>query len=512
MELLHLHSPDGRPLKTFDLAARPRRPLTLGAAPACDLPLPEGPDTLGALLRDEDGWLLAAADPAIPERRLVPGEPVALGPFLFRLECEAAETRATLLWRAGKERLCHAAPLNDGRNVIAWLPDRSAPALNPAIPGNRIGDLFLEGDGLTLVVEDPEGGTSQRLTFAFGDRFAIGPFTGLALPTAEAERALKTRDPLAWPDRRVRLLLRVAVCVGLLLALAMAALARETQTLRQAVAARAPAAVEIAVPAPAPADPLSRDTIVAYGQLFHACLPGLLATPEATTTDDLLAMRAGQLLRALPEEAAERVPLRRKQVFLESLATIKRAVAAGDWPCLGDALATVDADALHYYDGDALLADARALARTFGQDYSALCRELLRGDGALDRLLQEERQSLAKALAARVDGLCGKDGAGTPADIGSLRALARLVRAVATPDALAAARRADGFAATLSADYDRTCRDLLTRYRLERLAGNAAAAEAILGELLALGPADSPFWDWAQRERARTAPKEEPQP
>lgn len=420
MELLHLHSPDGRPLKTFDLAARPRRPLTLGAAPACDLPLPEGPDTLGALLRDEDGWLLAAADPAVPERRLIPGEPVALGPFLFRLECEAAETRATLLWRAGKERLCHAAPLNDGRNVIAWLPDRSAPALNPAIPGNRIGDLFLEGDGLTLVVEDPEGGTSQRLTFAFGDRFAIGPFTGLALPTAEAERALKTRDPLAWPDRRVRLLLRVAVCVGLLLALAMAALARETQTLRQAVAARAPAAVEIAVPAPAPTDPLSRDTIVAYGQLFHACLPGLLATPEATTTGDLLAMRAGQLLRALPEEAAERVPLRRKQVFLESLATIKRAVAAGDWPRLGDALATVDA--------------------------------------------------------------------------------------------IAAARRADGFAATLSADYDRTCRDLLTRYRLERLAGNAAAAEAILGELLALGPADSPFWDWARRERARTAPNEEPQP
>ena len=96
-------------------------------------------------------------------------------------------------------------------------------------------------------------------------------------------------------------------------------------------------------------------------QLFHACLPGLLATPEATTTGDLLAMRAGQLLRALPEEAAERVPLRRKQVFLESLATIKRAVAAGDWPRLGDALATVDADALHYYDGDALLADARAL-------------------------------------------------------------------------------------------------------------------------------------------------------
>ena len=96
--------------------------------------------------------------------------------------------------------------------------------------------------------------------------------------------------------------------------------------------------------------------------------------------------------------------------------------------------------------------------------------------------------------------------------LGRLRALARLGRAIATPDALAAARRADGFAATLSADYDRTCRDLLTRYRLERLAGNAAAAEAILGELIALGPADSPFWDWAQRERARTAPKEEPQP
>ena len=303
MELLHLHSPDGRPLKTFDLAARPRRPLTLGAAPACDLPLPEGPDTLGALLRDEDGWLLAAADPAVPERRLVPGEPVALGPFLFRLECEAVEPRRQ--------------------------------ALRDALGGNRFRGLPVVADRLDAL-----------------DRH--------------------------WA------------------------------------------------------------ALVAW----HCAVRGF-------------------------------------------------GGGAGG------------ADEVDAYDSKGLLrADLYAL-----EDATAAL-----GDPALDRLLQEERQSLAKALAARIDGLCGKDGPGTPADIGSLRALARLGRAVATPDALAAARRADGFAATLSADYDRTCRDLLTRYRLERLAGNAAAAEAILGELLALGPADSPFWDWARRERARTAPNEEPQP
>ena len=579
MELLHLHRPDGALLATFDLAALPSRPLTLGAGPA-DLALPEGPAILGALIRDEDGWILAAAEGGA-ETRLAPGEPAALGPFLFRLERDAAEARATLIWRVGKARACHAAPLGEGRNLLAWLPDRSALALNPAIPGDKRCDLFLDGDALTLVADDPSGGPARRLAFALGDRFALGDLQGLALGAHDAERALRTRDPLAWPDRRLRLGLCAAAGLGLLLLLALGGLAREARGLRGALAARAPAAVALPDLQPPPGDGFAADTVVAYGQLFHACLPGLLATPETSEAGDLLASRAAALLQSLPPgNEALRAPLRRKAAFLESLGAIKRALAAGDWAHLGGVLAEADAEALHYYDGDPLLGDARALDAFFGRDYPARCRALLAGsspegpeaalrgnrflalpavkaraertrahwralaawrdavrgagpdaaggegalrgalyalegataalgDPALDALLLAERQALGRELAARV-----AQGAGAaPAAVGRLRALARLARAVGTPDAREAARRAEAEADAIGAAYERRCRALVTDYRLSRLAGDAPAARAALDAILALGPADSPFWAWAQRERERAADTEgNPQP
>ena len=603
MELLHLHAADGALIKTFDLAALPNRPLTLGADPAADLPLPEGPATLAALLRDEDGWLLAPVDPALPETRLLPGEPVALGPFRFRLERDAVQARATLLWRAGRGKPVHAAPLADGRNVLAWLPDRSEPALNPPIPGDKICDLFLEGDTLTLVTEGAEG-PADRLVCALGDRFAVGPLQGLALPTPLAERALKTRHPLAWPDRRIRLLLRCAAVVGLLLGLVLLALARQANALRAERDARIPAVVER--PAPdlpdAPDDPLARDAVIAYGQLFHACLPGLLDSPEPAASGDLLARRAEELLTDLPKDAPDHIPLARKWAFLKNLADLKHAVAAGDWPRLGPSLDALDAAVLAYYDADLLLADARALDRCFNQAYPEACRALCRGgtpvsaetrlqaardalqgnrfralpvvakrlealnrhwaallawhaavrgfdggaggadavdaydskgvlrealydiedatgaldDPALDALLLQEREALADTVEARIAALCGEGDAllapeaATPAQ---LRALARLSRALYSPDAQSNARRAEARADALVADYERRCRALIVDYRLKRLAGDAPAANAILDQILSLGPADSPFWAWAQREQARTAkPEDTPQP
>lgn len=601
MELLHLHRADGALVKTFDLAALPRRPLTLGADPAADLPLPEGPAVLAALIRDEDGWLLAPADPALPETRLLPGEPAALGPFRFRLERDAVQARATLLWRVGRDKAVHAAPLADGRNVLAWLPDRSAPALNPPVPGDKLCDLFLEGDALTLVAGDAAEGHADRLAFAFGDRFAVGPLQGLALPTALAERALKARDPLAWPDRRVRLLLRVAAVAGLLLGLVLLALARQAHALRAELDARVPAVVELPAPdLPADADPLARDAAIAYGQLFHACLPGLLGTPGTAASGELLARRAEELLAELPKDAPDRAPLARKWAFLKNLADLKRAVAAGDWPRLGPALDALDADVLAYYDADLLLADARALDRCFNRVYPEACRDLCRGgtpasveprlqaardalqgnrfralpvvakrldaldrhwsallawhaaargfgggaagaddvdacdskgllrdalyaledttdaldDPALDALLQTERDALAEEVEVRIATLCGERPALIAPEVATperLRALARLARALGSPRAESAARRAEARAAALVADYERRCRALIVDYRLKRLAGDLPAAEAILGRILALGPADSPFWAWAQREKARLGRAPQPE-
>ena len=597
MELLHLHRADGALIKTFDLAALPRRPLTLGANPAADLPLPEGPATLAALLRDEDGWLLAPADPALPETRLLPGEPAALGPFRFRIERDAVQARATLLWRDGRGKTVHAAPLADGRNALAWLPDHSAPALNPPIPGDKICHLFLEGDTLTLIAGDAEG-SADRLAFALGDRFAIGSLQGLALPTPLAERALRTRNPLAWPDRRIRLLLRVAAVVGLILGLILLALARQANALRAELDARAPAVVALPAPElPADADPLTRDAVIAYGQLFHACLPGLLDSPEAAASGDLLARRAEELLNGLPKDAPDRIPLARKWAFLKNLADLKRAVADGDWPRLGPSLDALDADVLAYYDADRLLADAHALDRYFNQAYPEACRDLCRGgapasveprrqtlrdnrfrglpivakrldaldrhwaallawhdadqafggsaagadaldacdakgilrealydledatdaleDPALDALLRHVRDTLSGRVEARIAARCGEGDALLAPNIatpGELRALARLARALGTPRAQAAAQRAQARADAIVADYERRCRALIVDYRLKRLAGDAPAADAILAQILALGPADSPFWAWAQREQARAAKPGVPQP
>lgn len=392
METLCLHRADGELLLRLDLSEKPAA-LTVGASPdaalslapwlrAGDAPLPA---VAAALIRDADGWRLVSAEPTlpltlngapVPEARLAPGVTCGLGGFLLRMAGEAAARSAvTLLWTWRGARGTRSAPLAEGENLVALPPGGDAPEANPPVAGEPLFRLVLEGNALTALMPEREGAPPEWLRVGLGDGFRVGGFTGVALATAEADRALKTRHPLAWPGRGIRL--RLALCaVGAVLALLlMGHLARETQAARRALAARGALSREIPAtrtPAIAPASTLGDDARV-YELDFHRALPELLTATPQPSADFLLSRGAALLARAQAEkDATAEAALARKMALLRGLRALQTAVAGAQWQALRDAVADADPEAFRYYDAEPFLADARALSAFVSETLPAL--------------------------------------------------------------------------------------------------------------------------------------------
>ncbi len=603
MEMLRIHRITGEALAERDLTGR-TLPLTIGSAEAADLSLatylrpgdaPVAP-IAAALVRDEDGWRLAAADPAQPlslgeatvlEVRLVPGVAGRLGDFVLRVEGTAqAHSAVSLLWAWRGLKGTYRADLQEGRNEVAMLPGSDLPGVNPPVAGAPLCRLVLEDESLTILMPEREGGTQEWLRVGLGEGFRVGDFTGVALATAEAEKALKTRRPLAWPGRAMRGRLSLYLACGVMVGLLMLMVAHQIREVKAVIAARdalcreRPAAVVAAV---ADHSTLGDDVRV-YELDFHRSLPGILQAERQPNADFLLERGAALLARAAAETNTALVEsLDRKLALLRGIRAIKVAVGALAWEDLRNAVADLDEAAFRYYDAEAFLGDARELSVFVTETLPALfaaaasapieafkqadqrlmegmeglrdnrfaakqiaatlqetallrwealraavdaraalqanpCDDAVMGQAvdafstledrlgeaseSVAQLVELERQKLSTIACAAARGILDKGAELRPMDERPLRALAQFLRAIGGDGAVA--QEATQAANAVARNYTRQWRALHTQYRLQTIAGKGEAA-ATLDAMLALGPSDSAYYQWAVRERARLA-------
>lgn len=377
MTTFHVYKPTGELLLESDLdALSATRAVVFSVADHLSLAssVPAAAAVLAALVKDEDGWTLAAATQtdeisdgsrAAPDVHLVPGVTYRLAGLLFRVERSSSSSPYTILWRLRSVRTVRADAVLDGRNAVGTRPGGTDPEVNPAVAGSVLLEFVVTPAGLEVTT----AAAQKPLAVPFGALFAVGPFEGLVLPAADAAAALKTSQPLAWPGRRVRrhVLAAAAVVAVVVLAAAYVSLdareaAAELARPRGAVETASATNAEITVAA-------SADDLLVYNMHFLRTLPGILGAVPVPM-ENFLTDR-GVLLAHDPSVAA-------KVAFVRDVRAIQLAIQARDWARLRNLLAVADASEFTFFDGDGFLADARELSRFVSETLPAFFSEASR--------------------------------------------------------------------------------------------------------------------------------------
>ena len=356
MERLKIYSQSGDLLLERDLSDAAATLLVIaGEKPELAESAPAGAKVAGAIVRDEDGWSLASADPGIQvvsgprkaaDLHLTAGIACSLGDWIFRIEREGAEAGLVLLWRVGSGSVV-ADPILVGRNVVATRPSDGAYEVNPAIAGTEVCELFPTADGNVEVVTP--GNETQRLSAAAGALFAVGPFQAMVLDAASASAAVKSGNPFSWPSRGTRsALMLAAIAVGVI-CLGGAYLSRERSRLESELAApRGAERIDFATTEPTATD---EDSLV-YFISFYRSLPLILKAERSQITQDLISR--GKQLSGM-EGIDDAV------TFLQNIDAIQLAVSRGDWDGLKDTLERTDDDMFVKCDGDKFHEDAHEI-------------------------------------------------------------------------------------------------------------------------------------------------------
>lgn len=223
MEILKIMQTKGKATLERELPADPGPFLVIERDGALEITTSavSGTKILAALLRDEDGWVLASPDPLVPVRSgtksdgslpLLPGSSCSVGQYVFLLDSDAAMSGDVLLWCIDKSPIA-AENAMAGRNTVAADSLRDGVmTVNPAVPGQELFSFYPTAEGLDIAM--PDGG---RMSVARRVCFSVGGFEGVLLPADEAIAALKTARPFAYPSRIVRRRLFFAVAGAVVL-------------------------------------------------------------------------------------------------------------------------------------------------------------------------------------------------------------------------------------------------------------------------------------------------------
>ena len=365
-EKLKIFSMDGDLLLERDLSEESRPLVVLGGeTPQIVDVVPQGADVLGALVRDEDGWVLASAKGDLPvtagpkagaDFHLTAGIACSLGPWVFRIEREGTLTGTVLLWRVASSAIV-ADPLSEGKNVVAATKD-GAYAVNPAVPGEELCTVFPTADGVEVVMV-AEG--AQRLVVPFATLFAVGSFQAMALPATEAAAAVKSGSPFGWPARRTRAgLLAMMLLVGLV-CLGALALVKEKGGVDAALAAKH-GAVEVVRHRIGTGDALSDEDVLVYRVSFFRSLPLVLTAKRSPITRDLI-LRGEQLIGKIGGASAQKDEKDIESIirFLKRVDAIQDAVTKGDWATLKSTLAAANRTMFTSCDADKFYEDAKEI-------------------------------------------------------------------------------------------------------------------------------------------------------
>ena len=292
MERLKIYSQSGDILLERDLSDAAATMLVIaGEKPTLAETAPAGANVVGAMVRDEDGWSLASSNPEVPvvsgprkapDIHLTAGIACSLGDWVFRIEREGVDAGFVLLWRVGGGTVV-ADPLLQGRNIVATRPSDGAYEVNPAIAGTEICELFPSSDGTVDVIS--AGSETQRLTAAAGSLFAVGSFQAMVLDAASAAAAVKSGNPFSWPSRGTRSALMLAAMAVGVVCLVGAYLSKERSRLEAALAApRGAERIDFLTTDPTATD---EDALV-YFISFYRSLPLILKGERSQMTQDLI--------------------------------------------------------------------------------------------------------------------------------------------------------------------------------------------------------------------------------
>lgn len=358
-EVLHIYAEGGKPITEVDLASAGSS-LTVVETDAGKLALLDfaapGARVLAALLRDDDGWILATADESRPVRsgnksasdaRLSAGMPCRVGGFVFQLERDADETGYVLVWRrAGSP--ASADVIMAGRNVMVAGRHGGEPTVNPPVIENVMFEFFQTEAGLEIAIP---GSSAERLEVPPYHLFSVGEIEGMMMSSANAARAIVYANPFAWPSRGIRRqLFAAALALGVLFSVALgfafdASRYRKLNDLPHG-------AVELA-PAEGRQPEAVNDEVVVYTLSFFRSLPLVLTPTPNKVTEDLV--RRGMLL-------SSHTNIARKVAFLKDVEAIQGAILTGRWDDLRDTLAALDQRTFMECDADKFLADARTIS------------------------------------------------------------------------------------------------------------------------------------------------------
>ena len=366
-ERLKIFSANGEMLLERDLSEA-TKPLMLlaGETPQLVETVAQGADVLGALVRDEDGWTLASAKDDMPvssgpktgpDFHLTAGVACTLGPWVFRIEREGADTGTVLLWRVGSSAVA-ADPLVQGRNQVATAND-GAYAVNPAVAGAELCSIFPTAEGVDVMAS---GGSAQRLSVPFATLFAVGPFQGMALSATDAAAAVKSGSPFGWPARRTRAGLMAMLLVAGLVALVAIALVQKKASVDALIHAKQGPELVARELVGEDAKNTDEDALV-YQSSFFRALPLILQASRSSITRDLI-QRGRQIVGHVGGVKAKENERMIEDImrFLKDVDEIQGAAHKGDWAKLKETLASADRAMFTRCDADMFYEDANEVA------------------------------------------------------------------------------------------------------------------------------------------------------
>lgn len=357
-ESLHLYKSTGETILERELHSEENNLIIVlkgGTVSVQEIVAPED-DVLAALVRDEDGWMLAAAgsDRLIcsgaktsEDLHLTPGLSCRIGDVVFRLEKETAEVGFVLMWRYAHSPVAVDSVVS-GRNVFALGIDSKTPMVNPPVVENQLFEFFPTADGLDVATS---GNSADRLSALPNTLFSVGRFEGMFLTTAEASKAVRTASPFAWPGRGIRqaaLLAMLGVGAVFLVGTFFHRQALEFERLN----ALPHGAVRVE-PIVQPQTPRTVEEITVYNMTFYRLLQVMLTAEPNVIIPDMI--QRGLIL-------ADDPGVKQKVMFLKDVATIQRTIRTGRWDELKNALAAVDEKVFVECDAGLFLADAREVA------------------------------------------------------------------------------------------------------------------------------------------------------
>ena len=314
-----------------------------------------GAKVLAALVRDEDGWVLASPDPSVPVRSgtksdgslpLVPGSSCSVGDYIFMLDSDVSVSGDVLLWRIDRSPIA-AEVVRAGRNVIAEDSLRDGVmTVNPAVPGSELFEFYPTIDGLDVVM--PSGG---RMSVARRLCFSVGGFEGVVLPSAEAVAAIKTPRPFAYPSRNVRRRL-LAAAFGVLLLFGAAGFLFNCAKSVERRADEPHGVTRI------PGHPIGDIKVYASDDYvfllsLYRDLPVVLGPHPTSVARDLISRAVGLSDTQMVSQAT---------CFLKSVLSIQEAIRTEQWSDLSNQLDRVDRKLYVLANGLPFLKDAREVS------------------------------------------------------------------------------------------------------------------------------------------------------